>query len=115
MHSVTEDTALRMIASFEKFQCFSFGQNRAPSFSQSREIFGCEKAGTGISPDQFFDSAHAVADNNGEDFFGDGKDVPSRFVRKTVVEDANLVRAGCVALANERRGRALQILVCLMC
>src|SRR5688572_156802 len=102
-----------MISCLDQFERLASRQDLGTPFSKPAQILRGHESSTGIGPDEFFHRPHSITGDGWKNLLRDGEDPPTRFARKAVVEDSDLMRAGSVALGNERDSSTADILVSL--
>ena len=110
MRAVAEDAALGVIAAFDQLQSFTAREHFIASVGEAAQIGPRDETRARIGRDQLREGADAIAGDGGEDFLRDAEDVTAFRARETVVENADLVRAGRVALHDDRRLDLLEII-----
>src|SRR4030095_183028 len=94
-----------------QFQFLTRCQHFIATQRESLEIRVSDEPGAGVSFNQFGNGVMTVAKEFWEYFLRNGKDVSACFVWKSIIENADLLRTGCVTLNNKRSGCPTQIIL----
>src|SRR5438045_358112 len=103
MSAVGKNAALAMVAGFDQPDLLAGRGDTLCGYAEAAQVNAGDEARARIALDQLRQGAAAVAGNDGKFLFGDREYATCALARKTVIEDASLMRSGRVALQYDGR------------